>query len=150
MPFEQVEAHDDLLTTNGFVFEIDGQPIVAVTKVGGFSREVGAIEWTDGATGITENFSDQRKIYGPCTISYYVDPTTSDFDKLRAYVNATHKFGTRFDFSVVKYNHALEVFRIAVYKGLFRKEDLPELDKNASGPYEVTLEIPCSYIEVRQ
>lgn len=148
MPYIQTESHDDVLTTNGFRVEILGKPIQDIVSVGGLNRTTGIIEWTDGATGLTEPFTDQIKHHGPVSIRYWVDPTRGDFDLLRAYVTAAHLLGTRFDFVVVKYNHGVEVFRIPVYRALFQTETFSELDKNSSGPFEVTLEVPCAFYEV--
>lgn len=148
MSYKQTESHDDLLTLNGFRVEIDGKPVQDIVAVGGINRTVGVIEWTDGGTGFTENFSDQRKVHGPISLRYFVDPTRGDFDKLHSYVTASHLLGVRFDFVIVKYNHGIEVFRIPVYRALFQTETFPELDKNGAGPFEVSLELPCAYWEI--
>lgn len=148
MAFIRTDNNNDLLTINGFRFEINGQPIAAITNVGGLNRTTGEIEWVDGGTGITEFFSDQKKVYGPISLKYRVDPTKGEFDLLRQFVTLTHLFGTRFDFTLVKYNHGVEVFRILVYKVLFKEEQFSEFDKNGSGPFEVTINAPCAFWEI--
>jgi len=144
----QSESHDDLLTTNGFRIEIDGVPVQDIVAVGGINRKTGLLEWTDGGTGITEPFSDQKKNYGPISFRYYVDPSRGDFDRLRAYVTAAHLLGIRFNMIIVKYNHGIEIFRIPVYKVLMNEENFPELDKNGAGPFEVSVTAPCAFYEI--
>lgn len=147
MPFTRTESKDDLLTINGWRLEIQGQVIDSITQVGGLQRQVGNIEWVDGGTGNTEHFSDQKKDYGPISITYRVDPTKGEQDQLEAFVDACINQGTRFDFVIVKLNHGIEHARYLVYQGLFRSESGSDLDKNGSGPYEVTLEVPCTFWE---
>jgi len=148
MAYDVVEEHNSLLTLNGFRFEIDGTPITTVTNIGGLMRTSGEIEWVDGGTGTVEIFSDQKINSGPITIKYRVDPTNDEFTKMRNYVTLSHLLGVRFNFQLVKYHHQKEVFRILVYKGLFKQESFSEFDKNGSGPFEVDLEVPCGAWEL--
>lgn len=150
MPFDRTENHDDLLTLNGFAFEVNGVRIAAVTNVGGFVRTAGEIEWVDGGTGYTEYFIDQKKMFGPITIKYRIDPTKTDVDLLRNFVTASIGLGVKFDFALVKYHHGSELFRILVYRGLFKSETWSEFDKNGAGPVEVDMEVPCSFWEIIQ
>jgi len=148
MAYERVDANQDVLTVNGFQFEINNQRIASVINCGGFNRTIGGIEWVDGGTGITDTFSDQKKVYGPITIKFRVDPTTNEFNKLRSYVTASHLLGVKFNFAIVKYHYQVELFRILVYNGLFKEEQWSEFDKNGSGPFEGTLNVPCSFWEI--
>lgn len=148
MAYTKSENHGDLLTLNGFKLELNGKTYETIYKVGGLSQTTGEIEWTDGQTGITEIFTDQKINSGPLSIAYRVDPTTSEFSQMDQLVQASQRSGVRFDFAIIKFNHGVELFRIAVYKGVFKGKTLPELNKNESGPFDVELEVPCAYWEV--
>lgn len=148
MAYVTTESNDDLLTLNGFRIEIGGAPVAAITTVGGLNRVTGEIEWTDGGTGNVQVFSDQQKKFGPISMKYRVDPTKGEFDNLRNLVTSSMYLGVRFDFSIIKYHHGKELFRILVYRSLWNNEQFPEMDKNGSGPFEVTLQVPCAYWEI--
>ena len=149
MPINRVASHQDLLATNGFLVEINNNTLTGVTNVGGFNRQTGTLEWADGGSNQIENFSDGLKRYGPLNLVYRVDPSKTEFDTLRALVDASITLGTRFTFTIIKYHNSVEEFRIIVYGALFNNETLSDLDVNASGtPYEVNLEVPITFFEI--
>jgi hypothetical protein len=146
--YEVTESHNDVMTISGFKVEINGTPVQDITAVGGLNRETGTIEWTDGGTGLTEMFTDQRRKFGPLNLRYMVDPTRGDFDRLHSYVTASQALGVRYNFSIIKYHKQIEIFRVNVYKALFSKEALPELNKNQAGAFEVQLDVAIAFWEI--
>lgn len=148
MPVTRIDSHDDLLSMSGFRVEASGNVFSAFTNVGGFNRNTETLQWFDGGSGNVENFSGHLKNYGPLSMSYRVDPTKLEFRVLRAMVTASMLRNIRHDLTVIKYHRGVELFRIVCYGCLFNNETLADLDNNADGPYEVTLEVPCSYFEV--
>ncbi len=148
MPYLHSENHNDALTTNGFRFEFGGKSIEGIIGVAGFVQGTGSFEWVDGQTGIAEWFSDQKINSGPLTLTFRVDPSKPEFAQMRQIVQSSIRNGIRYDFTIVKYNHGVEVFRIPVYKGLFKNNTLPDLNKNESSPFDVTMEVDCAWWEI--
>jgi hypothetical protein len=54
----------------------------------------------------------------------------------------------RYNFSIIKYHKQIEIFRVNVYKALFSKEALPELNKNQAGAFEVQLDVAIAFWEI--
>lgn len=136
------ESRRDMLTINGFRVEIEGREIQGITTIGGIGRVLGEIESTDGGSGTVEFYSDQKKTYGPITMTYRPDPANmQEFNFMDQLVTDAFNGGVRRNFTFIKYNHGRELFRIIFYKGLFKSQNLPDFDKNGSGPADVSFEV---------
>lgn len=148
MAYESFENHNDLIVQTGFRMEILGNILSSVVRVGGLNRNTGTIEWVDGGSGYKEFFTDQIKTHGPLSIVYRIDPTKSDAALLKTYVDNSMNLGVRYDFSLIKYHHQFEQFRVLCYRGGFFNEQISDFDNNASGPLEITLEVPIAKFEL--
>lgn len=148
MAYLHSENHNDALTTNGFRFELGGRTFEGIIGVAGWVQGTGSFEWVDGQTGIAEWFSDQKINSGPLSITFRVDPTKPEFSQMRQIVQSAVQNGVRYDFTIVKYNHSVEIFRIAVYKALFKQQTWADLNKNESSPYDITMDVDIAWFEI--
>jgi hypothetical protein len=144
-----IETRRDMLVTAGWSFQILDVTIRDVIKVGGISREIEKEEWVDAGANITHFFSKQIKTYiSDGSITYRIDPTTNEFDYIHNLVTASLNFGIHYDFTLIKYNHGIEVFRINIYEALFTNESHPDYTKNESSAYDVELKYSAPFWEI--
>jgi hypothetical protein len=148
MALNRTESRNDMLTINGFRVEINNQIFQNFTTVGGLTRTAATLENRDGGSGLAEYFSDQTLTMGPISATYRVDPSTNEWDRLRKIIDDSIFNNVRHSFVVIKYNHGKEYKRFVCYKTLFNTENLPDLDKNGSGPFDVSLEAAISGWEI--
>jgi hypothetical protein len=144
----RTESREDLLTINGYRVEMNNLQFQDFVVVGGTGRNTTLIPNTDGGSGLQENFTDQTITFAPLAMTYRVDPSKNEWARLRQMIEDSFMSGIRHSMTVVKYNHGKEYMRIIYYKVLFNAETLPDLDKNGSGPYDVTMEAAHSGWEI--
>ncbi len=142
MPLEAIETPKDILTTNQWTMEIDGQRIASLSSITGPTRAVGSIPRSDGGTGITYNFTNQKVTFGDVTLTRQRDPKDPWDSKLKDFVDGSMVEGTKYNGQLIKYHFRKPIFRIVFFGMLFKGENYPSLDKGSSGPFVVTY--PCS------
>ena len=144
-PVESVEAPRDLSTTNLWRMEIDGVPVATLTNVSGPTRSVGSLSKTDGGTGVTYKFSDQKPDFGNITLVHRRDPQDPNNNFLRDLVTEHMANGKKVDATFIKFHHG-EIEQEIISQGIgLNNEALPSFDKESSSAYDVTYSGECDY-----
>lgn len=149
MSLNKIDAPSGVATTNLWVMEIDGVQVASFQGISGLSRGIGSVNATDGGTGITYNFSDQKPTFGDLTLTRRRDPNAASDAKVREWMSEAIASGKKFDGTFTKYhfNGTTVLYRIEFYGLLFQSESYPSFDKGSPGTYDITYSAKVDYWE---
>lgn len=138
----------DLLTNNGWYFEIAGLVSPHFHTLEGIEKKSGQIFIVDGATNIKHKFSNQIKDFNDIVLTRGKDGSVDDIT-MTALVQNCMNNGFRFDGHLVKLHNGQEIFRILFLGCSITNEAHPSLKTDGEERYDVKYTLSVSeWIEV--
>ena len=139
------------LTANNFTLEIvdSGMQFPNFQKVDGLTRTVETTNVTDGGVGLQYKFHGGIVNYEDVTLVRIADGSENN-KKMREMVDTFIKTGKKFDATLTKWHHNVEVLKYYLIGLCFKSEQYPGFDNTSASNIEMSYQCTVDFWSVDQ